>query len=244
MRSVCLGRSRRRSGGVAAKWGRSPRQPNDAALSYLFFSTKTIVRRAALGLTIGVPEDAQALCMFEAFVIAFIHCGGQACTISYPRPDLAFSSYGECAAQLPHVIQAGRGLGGGGFAPSDLRCLEVSGRYIADEWIALQTTNLRQSPDPGASVVATVKRGTHFRVFALERKWLCVETADGTIGFLWSDRATRLHSGPMTPEMRDVRICEVPENKPGGTEAEAAEAQNSSDEPPVARQKHAADSRN
>jgi hypothetical protein len=182
--------------------------------------------------------------MFEAFVIAFIHCAGQACTISYPRPDLAYSSYGECAAHLPQVIQAGKGFGGSGFAPSDLRCLEVSGRYIADEWIALQTTNIRQSPYSDASVVDTVKRGTHFRVFALERKWLCVETADGTIGFLWSDRAKRLHSGPMTPAMRDVRICEVPENKPGATGNEVPEAQNSTDEPSVAPQKHAADSRN
>jgi uncharacterized protein YgiM (DUF1202 family) len=158
--------------------------------------------------------------MFEAFVIAFVRCAAEACAISYPRPDLAYSSFSECEAQLTHVVQA---VGGNGFAASDLRCLEVSGRYIADEWVATEATNLREGPSSGASVVGTVKRGTHFRAFAAERKWLCIETADGTMGFLWSDRAKKLHSGPMTPEMRDVNICKGLEEKPGPSKSRVAE---------------------
>jgi len=177
---------------------------NNTALSCLFFSRKRIVRRAPAAVNMAESEDAQALCMFEVFVIAFVRCAAEACAISYPRPDLAYSSFRECETQLPDVVQA---VGGNGFATSDLRCLEVSGRYIADEWIATEATNLREAPSPGANVVSTVKRGAHFRVFSEERKWLCVETADGTIGFLWSERAKKLHSGPMTPAMRDVHIC-------------------------------------
>lgn len=161
--------------------------------------------------------------MFEAFVIAFVHCAAEACAISYPRPDLVYLSYRECKAQLPRVAEAGKGLGGNTFATSDLRCLEVSGRYIADEWVATEATNLREGPASGASVVGTVKRGTHFRAFAQEGKWLCVETADGTLGFLWSDRAKKLHAGPMTQAMRDVEICKAPEGTPGPSESEATE---------------------
>jgi hypothetical protein len=168
-------------------------------------------------------EDAQALCMFDVFVIAFVRCAAEACAISYPRPDLAYPSYGECKAQLPRVAEADKRLGGNGFAASDLRCLEVSGRYIADEWIASEGTNLRQLPSPSAYVVEIVKRGAHFRAFAQEGKWLCVETADGTMGFLWSERAKKIHSGPMTPEMRDVHICKGAEAKPGPSESEVAE---------------------
>ncbi|HUJ99411.1 MAG TPA: SH3 domain-containing protein [Stellaceae bacterium] len=161
--------------------------------------------------------------MFEAFVIAFVRCAAEACAISYPRPDLAYPSYGECKAQLPRFAQVETGMSGNGFAASDLRCLEVAGRYIADEWVATEATNLREGPSSGASVVGTVKRGTHFRAFAVERKWLCIETADGTMGFLWSDRAKKLHSGPMTPEMRDVHICEEVDGKPGSGKSEVAE---------------------
>jgi uncharacterized protein YgiM (DUF1202 family) len=132
--------------------------------------------------------------MLDVFVIAFIHCAGQECAISYPRPDLAYRSYSECKDQLP-VAPAGKRFDSQTFEGSEIACMEVPGRYAADEWTMVETTNLRKGPFAGAEVIGTVKRGTTLLVIAEERKWLNVETADGRRGFVWSDRAKKNHSG-------------------------------------------------
>lgn len=138
--------------------------------------------------------------MLEAFVIVFIHCAGQRCAISYPRPDLAYGSYSDCEAQLPPV----RAVTHDG---AEIACIAVPDRYIADEWLALEPTNLRRVPVAGAEVIETIKRGATFRAYAQEHKWLCVGTADGATGFVWSGRVKQIHTGPMTPEMKALHRC-------------------------------------
>jgi Bacterial SH3 domain len=138
--------------------------------------------------------------MLEAFVIAFIHCAGQRCAISYPRPDVAYDSYRDCEAQLPPT-RAGTPDG------AEIACIAVPDRYIADEWLALEPTNLRRAPLAGAEVIETIKRGATFRAYAEDHKWLCVETADGATGFVWSGRVKKIHTGPMTPEMKALHRC-------------------------------------
>jgi Bacterial SH3 domain len=95
----------------------------------------------------------------------------------------------------------------GAHAGAEIACIAVPDRYIADEWLALEPTNLRSAPVAGAEVIETVKRGATFRAYAEEHKWLCVETADGATGFVWSDRAKKIHTGPMTPEMKALHRC-------------------------------------
>ncbi|HUJ99178.1 MAG TPA: SH3 domain-containing protein [Stellaceae bacterium] len=138
--------------------------------------------------------------MLEAFVIAFIHCAGQRCAISYPRPDVVYGSYGDCEAQLPPVRAGAR-------AGAEIACIAVPDRYLADEWLALEPTNLRRAPAAGADIIETIKRGATFRAYAEEHRWLCVETADGATGFVWSGRAKKIHTGPMTPEMKALHRC-------------------------------------
>jgi uncharacterized protein YgiM (DUF1202 family) len=139
--------------------------------------------------------------MIEAFVIAFIHCNGQSCVISYPRPGQVYASYKECKAQLPESL-AGSAFDVKTFEGSEIACMEVLAHVAADEWVALETSNLRKSPAPGADVIGTIKRGTSFQVLGQEGKWLSVQTADGARGFLWSDRAKKVHS--IAPERGDA----------------------------------------
>jgi hypothetical protein len=136
--------------------------------------------------------------MIEAFVIAFIHCTGQSCVISYPRPDQAYVSYNECKAQLPEA-PAGKGFDGETFEESEIACIEVPVHAAAGGWVTLETSNFRKSPSAGSDVIATVKRGASFQVLAQAGKRLSVQTADGTIGFLWSDRAKKIHSRSIAP---------------------------------------------
>jgi Bacterial SH3 domain len=137
--------------------------------------------------------------MIEAFVIAFIHCNGESCVISYPRPGQVYASYTECKAQLPES-PAGKGFDVKIFEGSEIACIEVLAHVAADEWVALETSNLRKSPAPGSDVIGTVKRGTSFQVLGQEQKWLSIQTTDGTRGFLWSDRAKRVHSSATAPD--------------------------------------------
>jgi Bacterial SH3 domain len=139
--------------------------------------------------------------MIEAFVIAFIHCNGQSCVISYPRPGQVYASYKACKAQLPES-PAGTAFDVKTFEGSEIACMEVFAHVAADEWVALETSNLRKSPAPGADVVGTIKRGTSFQVLGQERKWLSIRTADGARGFLWSDRAKKVHSSSIAPDRK------------------------------------------
>jgi hypothetical protein len=137
--------------------------------------------------------------MIEAFVIAFIHCNGQSCVISYPRPGEVYLSYNECKAQLPEA-PAGKGFDVKAFEGSEIACIEVLAHAGTDEWVALETSNIRKGPSAGAEVIATVKRGASFQVLGQERGWLSVQTADGKRGFLWPDRAKKVHSSSLAPE--------------------------------------------
>jgi hypothetical protein len=148
-------------------------------------------------------EERRSKRMIEAFVIAFIHCNGQSCVISYPRPGRVYASYKECKAQLPES-PAGKGFDVKTFEGSEIACIEVLAHVAADEWVALETSNLRKSPAPGADVIGTVKRGTSFQVLGQDQKWLSIETADGARGFLWSDRAKKVHSSSVGTERRDA----------------------------------------
>jgi hypothetical protein len=139
--------------------------------------------------------------MIEAFVIAFIHCNGESCVISYPRPGQVYTSYKECKAQLPKS-PAGRAFDVKTFEGSEIACIEVSAHVAEDDWVTLETSNLRKSPAPGADVIGTIKRGTSFQVLGQERKWLSIQTADGARGFLWSDRAKKVHSSSIGPDRR------------------------------------------
>jgi Bacterial SH3 domain len=139
--------------------------------------------------------------MIEAFVIAFIHCNGQSCVISYPRPGQVYGSYKECKAQLPKS-PAGGAFDVKTFEGSEIACIEVLAHVAADDWVALETSNLRKSPAAGADVIGTIKRGTSFQVLGQERKWLSIRTADGARGFLWSDRAKQVHSSSIAPDRR------------------------------------------
>jgi hypothetical protein len=123
-------------------------------------------------------EERRSKRMIEAFVIAFIHCNGQSCVISYSRPGEAYASYKECKAQLPES-PAGKGFDIKTFEGSEIACIEVLAHVAADEWVALETSNLRKNPAPGADVIGTIKRGTSFQILGQERRWLSVQTADG-----------------------------------------------------------------
>jgi hypothetical protein len=144
-------------------------------------------------------EERRAKRMIEAFVIAFIHCNGQSCVISYPRPGEVYRSYNECKAQLPET-PAGKGFNVKTFEGAEIACIEVLAHAAADEWIALETSNLRKGPSVETEVIGTVKRGTSFQVLGQEQRWLSVQTADGIRGFLWPDRAKKVHSSFLAPE--------------------------------------------
>ncbi|SRR5579883_271295 len=131
--------------------------------------------------------------MLDAFVIAFIHCAAQRCIISYPRPGQTYSSYRECQAQLPETASAHR-FDLEHFQGSEIACIEIPPDIGGDEWIVRETSNLRKGPSVDAEVIGTVKRGTTFHVFGQERKWLDIKTADGATGFLWADRAEKVHA--------------------------------------------------
>jgi hypothetical protein len=148
-----------------------------------------------------LDDERRSKRMIEAFVIAFIHCNGQSCVISYPRPAEVYVSYEECKAQLPES-PSGRAFDVKTFEGSEIACMEVPAHLAADEWVALETSNLRKSPAPGADVIGTIKRGTSFQVLGQERKWLSIQTADGARGFLWSDRAKKVHSSSIGPDRR------------------------------------------
>jgi len=137
--------------------------------------------------------------MIEAFVIAFIHCNGQSCVISYPRPGEVYLSYNECKAQLPEA-PAGKQFDVKTFEGSEIACIEVLAHAATDEWVALETSNIRKGPSAGSEVIATVKRGASFQVLGQERGWLRVQTADGRRGYLWSDRAKQVRSSFRAPE--------------------------------------------
>lgn|SRR5579883_1034352 len=131
--------------------------------------------------------------MLDAFVIAFIHCAAERCVIAYPRPGHTYSSYNECKAQLPQGAAASR-FDLERFEGSEIACIEVPGDIAGDEWVVLATSNLRKGPSIDSEVIDTVKRGTTFHVIGQERKWLDIKTADGATGFLWADRAQKIHS--------------------------------------------------
>ncbi len=132
--------------------------------------------------------------MMDAFVIAFIHCAAQRCVVSYPRPGELYQSYGECQAQLPQQEAAHR-FDLERFEGAEIACVEVP---AADdgEWVARETSNLRKGPSVDSEVIGTIRRGAAFRVIGQARKWLNIRTADGTIGFLWADRAEKLQPPP------------------------------------------------
>lgn len=224
-------------GGWCGRWGRAMRRAVIHSLSYrrisvIFFSTNMSAHRKLRCL---VAAKVWASSLFEAFVIAFIHCAGQGCVISYPRPQLAYLSYDKCEAQLQTAL-ASKELESAGSTGSEVACVEVPGRYIADEWMTIEATNLRSGPFAEASVIGTIKRGTTFRAFAQERNWLCIETADGVVGFVWSERAKKIHSGSMTPEMRSLSSCTSPGDRPHPSGAELAQSQGSTEHRPVTHQ--------
>jgi hypothetical protein len=136
--------------------------------------------------------------MIEAFVIAFIHCNGQNCVISYPRPGQVYASYKECKAQLPQAPTA-KSFDVKTFEGSEIACIEVLAHVAVDDWIALETSNLRKSPAAGSEVIGTIKRGSSFHVLGQEQKWLSIQTADGARGFIWSDRARKVQSSSIGP---------------------------------------------
>jgi hypothetical protein len=185
-----------------------------------------------------VAAKVWASSVFEAFVIALIHCAGQGCVISYPRPQQAYLSYDKCEAQLQTALARNEPQSADP-AGSKVACIEVPGHYIADEWMTIEATNLRSGPFAEANVMGTIKRGTTFRAFAQERNWLCVETADGVVGFVWSERAKKIRSGSMTPEMRSLWRCTPPGDRP-----QLAQSQGSTDQPPVTRQARSPATRN
>jgi hypothetical protein len=152
-----------------------------------------------------VVDERRSKRMIEAFVIAFIHCNGESCVISYPRPGQVYASYKECKAQLPQS-PAGNAFDVKTFEGSEIACMEVLAHVAAGEWVALETSNLRKSPAPGADVIGTIKRGTSFQVLGQERKWLSIQTADGARGFLWSDRAKKVHATGTAPDPKGAPV--------------------------------------
>jgi Bacterial SH3 domain len=183
-------------------------------------------------------EEQRSKRMIEAFVIAFIHCNGQSCAIAYPRPGEVYTSYNECKAQLPEA-PAGKGFDVKTFVGSEIACIEVLARVAAGEWVALETSNLRKSPSAGSDVIATVKRGTSFQVLGQDQKWLSIQTADGTRGFLWSDRAKKIHSSSIAPEPSAAHARPPPKEKSrlaGTTPSEASPGEPSQEgEPRITR---------
>jgi uncharacterized protein YgiM (DUF1202 family) len=129
--------------------------------------------------------------MIELFVIAFIHCTGRSCVIFYPRPGQVYISYADCKAQLPEAPSK-MTFDAATFQGAEIACLEVPVRDALKDWVALASSNLRDSPSASAKIIGTVKRGTTFRVVAQERKWLRIRTEDGTVGFMWADRAKQI----------------------------------------------------
>jgi hypothetical protein len=182
----------------------------------------------------GANEERRSKRMIEAFVIAFIHCNGESCVISYPRPGEVYLSYKECKAQLPEA-PAGKGFDAKTFQGSEIACIEVLAHAAADEWVALETSNLHRSPSADSDVVATVKRGTSFQVLGEEQKWLSIQTADGTRGFLWPDRARKIHSSSFTPDQSADR-ARPPKEKPRPVGAKVPESEASPDDLPQERE--------
>jgi Bacterial SH3 domain len=191
----------------------------------------------SLGTADGDADREDA--MIEAFVIAFIHCNGQSCVISYLRPGEVYLSYNECKAQLPET-PAGKGFDVRTFEGSEIACIEVLAHAAADEWVALETSNLRKSPSADSDVIATVKRGASFQVLGQERKWLSVQMVDGTRGFLWRDRAKKIHSSFLAAE-QSADPARPPKEKPRpvGTKVPESEASpgdlSQEGEPPLTR---------
>jgi hypothetical protein len=132
--------------------------------------------------------------MLEAFVIVFVHCVGGNCVMSYPRPDQVYASQAECAAQLPGK-PANQGFDREKFEGSEIACMEVPLAYAAEEWIAIETSNLRKKPSVDSDIIDTVKRGTTFHVVGREGRWLRSGLPNGEFGFIWSDRARKTASG-------------------------------------------------
>jgi hypothetical protein len=102
-----------------------------AALIYRFFSEKAGGHRFRM----EIGEERPSKRVIEAFVIAFIHCNGQSCVISHPRPGRVYSSYIECKSQLPRA-PAGKGFDAKTFEGSEIACIEVLAHATADEWVA------------------------------------------------------------------------------------------------------------
>jgi hypothetical protein len=175
--------------------------------------------------------------MIEASVIAFIHCNGRSCVISYPRPDEAYLSYNECKAQLPET-PPGQRFDAKTFEGSEIACIEVLAHAAKNEWIALETSNIRKGPSAGSEVIATVKRGSSVQVLGQERRWLSVQTGDGTRGFLWSDRAKKVHSSFRAPE-QGADPLPAPKEKPSPAKVPESEASSGGlspvREPPLTR---------
>jgi uncharacterized protein YgiM (DUF1202 family) len=61
-------------------------------------------------------------------------------------------------------------------------------------WQALDTTNLRELASASSTVIGTVEKGSTFRVIGRseDRKWLKIETRDGSTGFYWAARAREM----------------------------------------------------
>jgi hypothetical protein len=175
--------------------------------------------------------------MIEAFVIAFIHCTGQSCAISYPRPDTAYASYNACKVQLPEAT-TGKGFDGETFEGPEIACVEVPVHAAAEGWVALEASNLHKSPSSGSDVIATVKRGTSFQVLAQEGKWLSVQTAGGTRDFLWSDRAQTIHATSLAPSPKrsSTHARPPPKEKSRLASAKLPQFDDSPSQPPPERE--------
>jgi uncharacterized protein YgiM (DUF1202 family) len=61
-------------------------------------------------------------------------------------------------------------------------------------WQALDTTNLRELASASSAVVGEVVKGSTFRVIdrSEDRKWLKIETRDGSTGYYWAARAREM----------------------------------------------------
>ena len=61
-------------------------------------------------------------------------------------------------------------------------------------WQALETTNLRELASASSTVIGTVEKGSTFRVIGRseDRKWLKIETRDGSTGYYWAARAREM----------------------------------------------------
>jgi hypothetical protein len=61
-------------------------------------------------------------------------------------------------------------------------------------WQALDTTNLRELASSSSAVIGEVVKGSTFRVIdrSEDRKWLRIETRDGSTGYYWAARAREM----------------------------------------------------